>query len=144
MRPQETIMRLCAGSTKAALAWLVVLTVIGGPANAVDLNFTQLNLLNGWVAADPDYRKPSVALDSNDVVHLRGAIAQPSGSSAIAFVLPNAFRPNGKVYVPVDILEAKPGRLVILPDGTVSVFTPEIFEFAQAFTSLEGVTFTRR
>jgi hypothetical protein len=75
---------------KHVLATAVTLAAIGGAAIAEPLDFRNLNTLNGWARYSVDVRVPAVALDSNDVVHLRGAISQFSGSSNLALVLPKA------------------------------------------------------
>jgi hypothetical protein len=129
---------------KHALATAVTLTAIAGAATAEPLDYTRLNLLNGWARYSLDTRLPSVALDSNNVVHLRGAISQASGDSAIVFVLPTMYRPQSTVYVAVGLINAKPGRLIIHNDGTVFVQSAGSYSDAQGFTSLEGVTYPKR
>jgi hypothetical protein len=129
---------------KHVLATAVTLAAIGGAATAEPLDFKNLNILNGWARYSLDTRIPAVALDSNDVVHLRGAIYQASGSTAIAFVLPKIYRPQSTVYVSVGLINGKPGRVIIHHDGTVIVHSAGAYTDAQNFTSLEGVTYSRR
>jgi hypothetical protein len=129
---------------KQALAAAVTLAAMAGAAMAEPLDYTRLNLLNGWARYSLDTRLPSVALDSNNVVHLRGAIYQASGATAIVFVLPITYRPQSTVYVSVGLINGKPGRLIIHSDGTVFVQSAGSYADAQNFTSLEGVTYPRR
>jgi hypothetical protein len=101
--------------------------------------FTALTLLNGWTNAPFSTRNAAVE-DLGGIVHLEGAIG--NGTSAVAFTLPAAFRPTTDVYVPVDLCGGTNGRLLIRPDGTVSVYAEGgIFSNAQCFTSLEGVSY---
>jgi hypothetical protein len=59
----------------------------------------------------------------------------------VAFTLPSGLRPTTNVYVPVDLCIAKEGRLLIKPDGRVSVQAHGAFADARCFTSLEGASF---
>ena len=93
-------------------------------------------LLSGWV--NHGTRPPAAAVESG-VVRLQGAIR--GGSTSVPFTLPPQFRPNGTIYVPVDLCEGKKGRLMISSTGNVSIQTNGPFSDAQCFTSLEGVSF---
>lgn len=88
--------------------------------------------------ASPTRLWPAVALFLG-TVHLRGGIN--GGSTGSAFTLPAGFRPNSNVYVPVNLCNAKKGRLPILSNGVVSVQAQENFADAQCFTSLDEVSF---
>ena len=99
--------------------------------------YTPQTLLNGWKNAPLGTRSAAARL-SGGFVHLQGAIR--SGTDDRAFRLQPKFRPTTDVYVPVDIVDAHKGRLVIHPSGFVDV-NSGTFSQAQAFTSLEGVTF---
>jgi hypothetical protein len=102
--------------------------------------FTKLTLINGWTNAPFGTSKAQVHGGSG-VIHFKGAIAT-SGTSAVAFKLPKAFRPHKNVFVKVDLCNATNGRLDIAPGGTVSVQAEGgTFTNAQCFTSLDGVTF---
>jgi hypothetical protein len=126
-------------------AMCVMLTTLGGDAAADPLDFKRLALINGWERyTEFATRPPGVAIDSNDVVHLRGAIAQPTGTVDVPFVLPRKYRPQANVYVPVDLANGKPGMLTIRPSGNVSVVSAANTSDAQIFTSLEGVKYSRR
>jgi hypothetical protein len=81
-------------------------------------------------------------LITSGIVHFKGAIA--SGTTAVAFTLPAAFRPSRNVFVPVDMCDATNGRLDISPNGVVSVDAEGgTFSNAQCFTSLDGAWFAK-
>jgi hypothetical protein len=104
--------------------------------------YTELALQNGWTNAPFATRNASAALVSN-IVQLDGAIAT-TGTNAVAFTLPAAFRPSTNVYVPVDLCSGTQGRLAIASSGVVTVEAAGgTFSNAQCFTSLEGVSFAR-
>lgn len=102
-------------------------------------SFTALTLQNGWTNAPFGTRNAAVIKD-NGFVRMQGAIST-TGTNAVPFTLPAAFRPATNVYVPVDLCSAKKGRLFIQPSGTVTVQAEVAFADAQCFTSLEGVTY---
>jgi hypothetical protein len=114
-----------------------------GSALAAPLPYQNLTLLNGWEQYSPQTGIPKVTIDQHNVVHLKGAISQGSGSAAGVFVLPLKYRPNRIVYVPVTLLNGAFGRLIIETTGTVSVQAASAQSDAQQFTSLEGVTFSK-
>jgi hypothetical protein len=64
-----------------------------------------------------------------------------TGTNAIAFTLPPAYRPTTTVYVKVDLCGADNGRLVIDTDGVTTVQAESAFSDAQCFTSLDGATY---
>jgi len=127
----------------AVLACAAFVAALGGSAAALPLTFTSLHLVNGWTTYSSETGNPTAAADGNNVVHLRGAMRQPSVSSNNPFTLPLKYRPNRTVYVPVDLINGAPGRLVIYKEGTVLVEAADIAADARGFTSLEGVTFSR-
>jgi hypothetical protein len=102
--------------------------------------FTELTLQNGWVNSVFSTRSAAVALVGG-IVEFKGAVG--GGSSSVLFTLPPEFRPATSVYVPVDLCNAKKGRLIILPSGVVSVQAEVAFSDAQCFTSLEGASFAQ-
>ena len=55
------------------------------------------------------------------VVHLKGAIEQGIGTTT-AFRLPIKFRPNRIVFVPVDCVSGRVGRLNIFSNESVNSF----------------------
>jgi hypothetical protein len=76
---------------------------------------------------------------------LRGAVRQPTTfNDDLMFVLPEAYRPSRLVIVRTNLVVARKGRLTILPNGKVHVQADDAFTSAQAFTSLEGVSFLRK
>ena len=102
--------------------------------------FTGLTLQNGWTNAPFSTSKAAVALVGG-VVHFKGAIA--SGTSGVLFTLPSRFRPAKAAYAKADLCGATNGRLVIQPNGVVSVQqqSGDPFSNAQCFTSLDGASF---
>jgi hypothetical protein len=102
--------------------------------------FTPLTLQNGWVNAPFGTRNAAVKND-NGWIRFEGAVG--SGSSAVLFTLPSAFRPPADTYLPIGLCNAFKGRLYIQAStGNVSV-SVETGDFtrAQCFTSLEGAAF---
>jgi Trypsin len=101
--------------------------------------YTSLTLMTGWQNA-PFATRNAVGKVVDGVVHLAGAIA--SGTGAL-FQLPAALRPSAAVYAPVDLCDARKGRITIEIDGTTEVQAADSFADAQCFLSLEGVTFPK-
>jgi hypothetical protein len=110
---------------------------------AKDNGFEALTVLNGWTS---EY-DPAVSI-SQGVVYFQGAI-YTSGSNSEPFVLPHSFRPATDVYVQVSLCnsadgnEIANGRLLIRPNGVVSVQSEGAFSEAQCTTSLDGVSFVK-
>ena len=102
---------------------------------------TRLTTINGWSGAPFGTSEPEAALIAG-VVQFKGAIST-TGTSTDPFTLPAGLRPAKDVYVPVDMCNATNGRLLIKPDGVVSVRAQASFSDAQCFTSLDGVSFVR-
>jgi hypothetical protein len=101
---------------------------------------TPLTLQNGWTSTSFGTANAGVE-NIAGIVHFRGAIA--GGTSAVAFTLPAGMAPTANVYVPVDMCAASKGRLVIQPNGVVSVQAEgNKFTNAQCLTSLEGASFS--
>ena len=86
---------------------------------------------------------PAVAIDGQDIVHFRGAMAQSGTFNAAAFVLPVQFRPVHAVFVVADMSNATTGRLQINPDGSVEAEDTNGGANAKVFTSLDGITYSR-
>jgi hypothetical protein len=104
--------------------------------------FTGLKLTNGWKNGAYGTAKAGVRLVSG-VVRLRGAIVT-GGTNAEPFFLPKGFRPGHQVFVTADMCGGSKGRLIIRPDGEVSVQAAgNDFAEAACFTSLDGVSFAR-
>jgi hypothetical protein len=99
---------------------------------------TALTLQNGWTHA-PFATRNAAITNVNGVVHLQGAIG--NGTTNAPFTIPSGFRPSHDVYVPVDLCDAKKGRLLIQPSGAVFINTFGAFADAQCFVSLEGASY---
>jgi len=104
-------------------------------------SFTALTPLNGWSSYGGGTASPA-ARNISGIVYLKGAI-QTSGTNQEAFVLPAADRPTSTVYVPADLDVSTNGRLVISPNGTVTVEAETNWSDAQFFTSLDGISFAK-
>jgi hypothetical protein len=111
----------------------------GANFSLTDDKYHALTLKNGWTNSAFSTSIAAVKKISG-VVQFKGAIA--NGSNAVAFTLPNAYRPLTDVYVPVDLCNATKGRIHIVPSGVVDVEAENgAFSNAQCFTSLDGVSF---
>jgi hypothetical protein len=105
-------------------------------------SFTALTLQNGWTNA-PFSTSDAAVRTLSGIVHFKGAI-NTSGTNAVPFTLPAAFRPATNVFIPVDLCNATNGRLDIQNNGTVTVEAEDgTFTNAQCFTSLDGVSFAK-
>lgn len=124
---------------KALAIGLPLLTALALPAQAgTDLVFTYLKMVNGWVAHGGGTSAPAAAIDSNNIVHLKGAL---SGGTEFgpAFKLPLRFRPNRLVY----LYAAGEGVRVVIDTSGTAVVAPTIAGDAFALTSLEGLTYAK-
>lgn len=100
---------------------------------------TSLTLKNGWTGQPFGTGAPIAEL-SNGTVRFGGAIA--SGTAPLAFKLPSTLRPAADVYIQVDLCNATNGRLLITPNGKVSVEEEDGgLTNADCFTSLDGASF---
>jgi hypothetical protein len=106
-------------------------------------SFTALTPLNGWASYGGGTASPA-ARNISGIVYLKGAI-QTGGTNPVAFVLPAGDRPASTVYVPADMNDATNGRLIITPNGsvTVDVDSGGSWSNAQNFTSLDGISFAK-
>ena len=129
-------------ATGALCATAVILPILGaGAAQATNVNaLTPLTLKNGWTNA-PFGTSNAAVTNVSGIVHFKGAIAT-SGTNAVPFTLPLAFRPAKNVFIPVDLCNATNGRLFIAPNGVVTVQAGN-FSNAQCFTSLDGAQFAK-
>jgi len=125
---------LCAAAVALPQAALAAPTA---PA----VTFTPLTLLHGWGNA-PYSTANAAVTDVGGIVEFKGAIST-SGTNHVPFILPAAFRPAANVYVPVDLCNASNGRLLIRPDGVVTVTAETRFANAACFTSLDGASFAK-
>ncbi len=111
---------------------------LAGSTSVGDAAATELVLQNAWTNAPFETSNAEAFLDDG-IVHFKGAIQ--FGSDPVLFTLPTALRPATTVYVAVDLCNAITGRLIIQPDGVVSVQSTTTFAAAQCFTSLDGAKF---
>ncbi len=102
-----------------------------------------MTLINGWQPYGEEYDQPAYWRDAFGVVHLKGSVAQPTPGSDVLFVLPEGFRPARSTNWPATLNDAHFGTVEIETNGDVRsrTFNSEQAEEAQAFTSLEGVSF---
>ncbi len=104
---------------------------------------TPVDLLNGWVPYGNEYDQPAYWKDANGVVHLKGSVRQPVPGSDVIFVLPPGLRPARSTNWPATLDQAHFGTIEIEADGSVRsrTFNATQAGEAQAFTSMEGVSF---
>jgi hypothetical protein len=125
-----------------AFSYAACFTSLEGANFAIDsTGYTPLSLINGWASYGAGTREPAVKLVGDDV-QFQGAMST-AGNNSAPFVLPAGFRPRKNAYLAVDMCDATNGRLVIAPNGTVTVEAEHAFSNAACFTSLEGVSFHR-
>lgn len=108
-----------------------------------NLQWHNLALLNGWENYNGNLRPPAWAVDAQGIVHLRGAVAQPSGANNVFARLPLAVRPATYVYVVTNMNIAAAGRIYIAPTGYLHAEATVDQSSAQAFTSLDGITWAK-
>jgi hypothetical protein len=137
----KTILRSALAAPLASIALAAILAT--SPASAAPLSYTQMSLINSWVAYSPNTRVASAAIDADGIVHLRGAIRQNADDFDVAFILPVSMRPNKVILVTTNLFNAAAGRLRIFPDGSVQVQALGSHFDAQQFTSLDGVSFSQ-
>jgi hypothetical protein len=123
--------------TTTLVAVSILATCFVGPAAAGTL----LTLINGWTNAPFGTHVAAVEI-VNGIVRFQGAMAT-SGTNSEPFVLPAGFRPTTNVYVPVDMCDATNGRMIVKPNGVVTVEARTDFSNAQCFTSLDGGAFAK-
>ena len=104
-------------------------------------SFTALTLHNGWMNA-PYGTSNAAVRNISGIVHLKGGI-WTNGTNADPFVLPAGFRPASQVFISVDLCGGNNGRLIIAPNGVVTVEqqSGDPFSNATCFTSLDGASF---
>jgi hypothetical protein len=98
----------------------------------------RLSLLHGWTTMPGSWHAgyPSYSL-IDGIVHLSGAIRQPSGSNPMFARLPAGLRPAHVLYITIDTGNNDPGVLQILPTGAMYAGDGQ----AQQYSTLDGVTF---
>lgn len=155
-RHNAAVVRLSSGPsrTRAGRAVLALTLVAGAMGTTFTLpqaalaasrvpavTFTKLALVNGWHTY-PGAAAPAVA-DISGIITFKGSM-QTSGTNAVAFTLPKAFRPATNVYVASALCSANKGRLAINRAGVVTVEAEGgTFSNAACVTSLDGVSFAR-
>jgi hypothetical protein len=95
---------------------------------------------NGWTGAPFATRHPCVRNDSG-IIRLIGAAAT-GGTNPVPVQLPLGVRPSKDTYVEVDMCNAAQGRVLIQPNGDVTVQGKSGFGVAACFTSFDGVWFS--
>ena len=118
---------------------LLATSSLAQPDFTTDASGTSLTLINGWYNA-PFSTNAAKVVTQSGIVHFKGAIGT-SGTNDEPFILPSAYRPSSVVWIPVDLCDAKNGRLVIYPNGAVLVEAESSWSDAQCFTSLDGASF---
>lgn len=106
---------------------------------------TPMTLLNGWKPYGDgiSYDQPAYWIDAFGVVHLKGSVAQSPAGSDVIFTLPPGMRPARSTNWPATLDSATFGTIEIEANGDVRsrTFSPAQATRAQAFTSMEGVSF---
>jgi hypothetical protein len=136
------------------IATVALFVALGGVAGALpgqnkvnngdvkDLKYKNLTLIDGWGSASGAYQA-AAALDAQGIVHLRGAVAQGISSGDTFTVMPPAFRPDETVVLPIGVVAANQGQLVISSSGeaTLSVEQGGPATGHKLFSSLDGVSY---
>jgi hypothetical protein len=105
-------------------------------------SFASIPLEHGWAKYPAANLRTVAARTINGIVYLQGVITT-KGTDPDPFTMPAAFRPSRRVYVPVTLCSGEKGRLIIEPDGRVTVDAQHTFSFAACLTSLEGVSYAK-
>jgi hypothetical protein len=110
------------------------------------LTWVPLTLAAGW-SEGRSTRTASVAIDASGIVHLKGAVtcANPCSSSTFT-TLPELFRPETAVDIPIYTSTENIGEVYIQPSGDVTVYdlAGSTAGSAESFTSLDGITYALR
>ena len=135
-------LRLRLPSPALIISCVALFAAFGGGAFAATslsrsaLNWHTAATLNGWTLYQNGYANAGYALDSDGVVHLRGAL-KDGGSGMVAFTLPKGYRPTHDLYMPIYSFHAAVGSLNVLPNGDVIPFGNYVGRYA----GLDGVSF---
>jgi hypothetical protein len=102
--------------------------------------FAPVTLQSGWTNSFGfGTRGPKVG-NLGGIVRFQGAIQ--GGTDGVVFNLPRELRPATLAFSPIDLCGGAKGRLVIRPNGDVTINTVSGgFSAATCFTSLEGASF---
>ena len=127
------------------VACIALFVALGGGAYAATstdrstLTWHDATTMNGWQLYQNGYANAGYAIDSNGVVHLRGALKDGSTGNA-AFTLPEAYRPTHDLYLPIYTYNGnKVGALNILSNG--DVIPAQINGYVTDYTGLDGISF---
>lgn len=102
-------------------------------------DLSPLTPLNGWTGGPFSTHAPAFS-NIGGIIRFQGAISS-AGTNPTALLLPNGSRPATSVYIPIDLCGTTKGRIVVQPDGFVSVQSNGPFSNAQCFSSLDGASF---
>jgi hypothetical protein len=122
----------------------VVVPVVASTASVAGATSTNLTLESPWKPAPFGTNTPSVSIKAG-VVSFRGAIkAKATNTKNKPFVVPAAYRPAFKTWLPVDMCNSTNGRLIIKPNGVTLLQEQDgALTNADCFTSLDGVSFVQ-
>jgi hypothetical protein len=124
-------------------------TVTGTQVNESTLHLRALvwhnfTLLHTWENYNGTKRPPGWALDAQGVVHFRGAIDQSTSGSDVFARLPASARPSVDLWLATDLVNASTGRIDLDSGGIMNVEATVDIAQAQAFTDLDGITYSLR
>jgi hypothetical protein len=99
---------------------------------------TTVALVNGWISSA--FGSGHVRfVNDNGVIRFKGGAN--GGTAVKVLTLPLAFRPATNVWMYVDTINGKRGRLLVATDGSVSVDPPGQLADAASWLSFEGARF---
>ncbi|HEY6276682.1 MAG TPA: hypothetical protein VIX86_10160 [Streptosporangiaceae bacterium] len=129
--PSGSMWLFGSGSTK----WFSSLAGVSFP---IGLAPHKLTLINGWQTSQIpwDSGNPAASIDDG-IVHLSGSMHLPVGSNEEATILPPAYRPSHRLYLPVYTWNGTENSLEITPSGAVYAFHGSTTQF----TSLAGISY---
>src|SRR6187399_3060135 len=94
--------KLFAAPAAAAALFLCLTTGSFAETRApTPLVWKELALKHDWTGGGQGTRVPAVAIDSNNIVHLRGVAVPPMSANNVFARLPSAYRPAALVLVGV-------------------------------------------
>jgi hypothetical protein len=145
--PSAHVADVATNAANASHASTADMATTAGLANQLPaLSWVPLRLIHGWVDynAPGNSRPPAVAVDAQGIVHLRGAIKNPSGGAADPQfgTMPSQFLPSLAVYLSVTLVNGNTGRIELFSDAGLFVAqTGGGVASAASFTSLDGLTY---
>jgi hypothetical protein len=100
---------------------------------------------DNWVNYGSPYYPAEYALDSQGIVHFRGAIKNTSGlAGSVAFLVPKALEPASYVNMPTASDDGVIGEVEINLDNVAIYAPPGGVAQVADYTSLDGVTYSIR